>query len=500
MNLGIAVALSGLLGFVALSYEILWVRVYNFTSGGEAETFGYLLAAYLFGIGAGSWLSRRWCEADRAQSREPLRVLAGAMLGANLCGVFFIPIMAELVRVVPYRATYPFVAVVAAFFGVGLPLLAHFSVPADRHSGARLSYLYFANICGSAAGSLLTGFVLLDVMTLGGIVALLAVLGFFIFVGILLLGSRMSPLRVALTTFALGWLVLFSAAIPLMFDGVYEKLQLKGEYESGTRFKRVIENKSGVITVDEAGAVFGGGAYDGRFNVGLVDDVNWIVRAYWLAGLDRNPKQVLVVGLGSGSWTQVVAHHPSVEHVTVVEINPGYLDLVRREPLVRSLLQNPKVEFVIDDARRFLQGTERRFDLVVQNTTHHWRAHVTNLLSREYLELVRRHLYPGGVFYGNMTQSDAAQRTAATVFPHALRFLTFVAASDAPLHFDRVRWREALLRYRIDGRSVLDAGRPDQAAALERIVREAQPESRADLLRRTEGAPVVTDDNMATEW
>ena len=127
--------------------------------------------------------------------------------------------MAELVRVVPYRATYPLVAVVAAFFGVGLPLLAHFGVPADRHSGARLSYLYFANICGSAAGSLLTGFVLLDVMTLGGIAALLAVLGFFIFVGILLLGSRMSPLRVALTTFALGWLVvvLTVAAYMLLF-------------------------------------------------------------------------------------------------------------------------------------------------------------------------------------------------------------------------------------------------------------------------------------------
>src|SRR6185295_170187 len=102
-------------------------------------------------------------------------------------------------------------------------------------------------------------------------------------------------------------------------------------------------------------------------------------------------------------------------------------------PAVKSLLENPKVDFVIDDGRRWLsRHPERKFDFIVMNTTYHWRAHSTNLLSEEYLRTVREHLNPGGVHYFNTTSSPEAQRTAATVFPYAMRIINFIAASDSP--------------------------------------------------------------------
>ncbi|MFQ5844367.1 MAG: spermidine synthase, partial [Planctomycetota bacterium] len=358
MRLVVASCLSTLLGFLALSYEILWVRIYGFVSGGTAHAFGFLLGTYLLGIAAGSWVSRRWCIGEGG--RGSLRALGGAVLLSNLGGVLLVPAVAELVRSVPHQLTYPLVTGVAGCFGMGLPLVSHFGIPADRRTGARLGSLYFGNICGSAAGGLTTGLVLLDHWTLGEISSFLALLGFVTTGGILLLARPLRRAQWIGLGLAAGGALLTPLAVPPLFDGVYEKLQLKGEYQPGVRFVRVIENKSGVITVDAAGAVYGGGAYDGRFNVDLARDTNWIVRAYALAAMHPDPREVLVVGLGSGSWTQVLVHHPAVRRLTVVEINPGYRELVRDHPLVRSLLRNPKVEIIIDDGRRYLQATARR--------------------------------------------------------------------------------------------------------------------------------------------
>ena len=50
------------------------------------------------------------------------------------------------------------------------------------------------------------------------------------------------------------------------------------------------------------------------------------------------------------------------------------------------------VEIVFDDAHRWLaHHSLRTFDVIVTNTTFHWRANTTNLLSLEFLQAIRRH-------------------------------------------------------------------------------------------------------------
>src|ERR1035437_7506911 len=121
--------------------------------------------------------------------------------------------------------------------------------------------------------------------------------------------------------------------------------------------------------------VFGGGVYDGRFNTDMMHDSNELFRAFAVSGMQPEPRHVLMIGLASGSWAQVIANTPNVEDLTIVEINPGYLSLIRKHPEVASVLTNPRVHVVIDDGRRWMFGhPERRFDLIVMNTTFNWRA------------------------------------------------------------------------------------------------------------------------------
>ena len=218
-----------------------------------------------------------------------------------------------------------------------------------------------------------------------------------------------------------------------------------------------------------------------------------------------------MIGLSSGSWAQVVANHPQVEHLTSVEINPGYLQLIPQYPDVATLLQNPKAIIVIDDGRRWLvRNRNRKFDLIVMNTSFHWRAHATNLLSREFLELTRQHLNPGGILFYNTTGSPEVQLTAATTFPYALRVLNFIAVSDSPIKIDKERWRQVLLAYRIDNKPVLDMTRIKDRARLADVLAmpdramtggaDAPMEFGDTIRRRYGGKRIVTDDNMGTEW
>ena len=490
----IAAGLAALGGFIALSYEICWIRAYSFLGAGAAYVFGVFLGSYLAGLALGAYVARRACAGPR--SGRPLVALALYLFLANLAGFLLVPLVAAATPWLHgllrndgalFAATQLPVVVAGALLGTALPLIAHFGIEPDERAGPRIGWLYLGNILGSAAGSLLTGYVLMDVWPLRGIALFLALLGLAMAGGVLML-SPIRPWRAFGGLAAAGVLAVLVA--PGAYDGVYERLLFKSDYD-GARFRRVIENKSGVICVTHDDRVYGGGAYDGGFNTDPHLDSNGIRRAYAIAALHPAPRDILVVGLGSGSWAQVVANHPAAESVVVVEINPGYLDLARGEPEVKSLLENPKVTIVVDDGRRWLRRTDRRFDAIVQNTTHHWRGHVTNLVSREYLELCRAHLKPGGVFYTNTTQSDEVLRTGAVTFPHAWRFRSFLAVSDAPFAPDKDRWIAALAAWRIDGAPVTT--RPQELV-------DEPFEDRASILERTKGATVITDDNMASEY
>lgn len=498
-----ALALSFLSGLIALSYEILWYRAFSFQSGGEARTFSLLLGAYLGGLAAGALGVGGLCRRDRSGGPDPRAALFWLVVSATVIGFWVVPLEAWCsTKGWRWTSGLGAVGVAAAALGGIFPLVSHSWIAPDLRVGQRVAALYLANILGSTAGSLLTGFVLLDGLGLGGTHVLLGFLGLGMSLLVLALAPRPGRLLRGILLLALAGLLVLLGSRP--FDGVYEKLQLGAGDDARVRFAHVIETRSGVITVNRRGQVFGGGIYDGAFNTSLTDDLNAIIRCYALSELHRAPRDVLMIGLGSGSWASVVSRRRGLEHLTIVEINPGYLKLIPQYPEVAGVLTDPKVQVEIDDGRRWLvRNPHRTFDLIVANTSFHWRASATNLLSREFLELVRAHLRPGGVYYYNTTGSDRVSKTGATVFPHALRVMHFLAVSDAPLHLDPERFREELFDYPRGAGTVLDrsspADRQRAREAVDALVREVEP--REPLLRRVERAgELVTDDNMGTEW
>jgi spermidine synthase len=504
----VGVLLAGITGFIALAYEIIWYRVYSFTTGGRASAFALLLAFYLVGIAIGSIAVQNACKEklDNDLSRTLWAAACVVLLG-SICAFLLGPAVARTVVHIPFGFTYFFVLISAGLLGSAFPLLAHATIASGSGAGKEISYLYLSNILGSTLGSFLVGFVILNYWSTRTTCTFLLCVGFLAFLALASLAKPQGRM-LWIVVGCLACLALTSGSSAI-YSGMYERLLASHELVAEHQFAEFVENRSGEIAVLQDGTVYGGGVYDGRFNIDLINDTNGIFRPFAIAGLHPNPTNMLIIGLSSGSWAQVAAGNPAVKDVTIVEINPGYLQLIKKHNDVESLLQNPKVHIVIDDGRRWLVShPDRKFDFILMNTTHHWRAHASNLLSREFLMLIRAHLNPGGIEYYNTTWSEEAMATGMSVFPYSLRVSSFIAVSDSPFDLDKERWRHALTSYAIDSHQVFDLSQPLHQKRLEEVLAIADKstdphrgsESRADMQKRLANTPIITDDNMGTEW
>jgi spermidine synthase len=507
-----AMIIAGFSGFVSLSYEIFFLHVTAFASGGNSVALTLVLAAILLGIASGAREA-----SDRAKIGDAKSTgFIGVLTWASVVGLIALPIMAhsDLLKTSLVFVLLPMAILIARGLGEVFPLVAHLAIPPDGKAGFRVGLVYTMNIVGSALGTLLTGFVLSQAFGLRGLSTLLAA---FTLCLTLLLALSSGSLRRRPSAFVAAGLL---SALVLM--GLQEKLTTR-LFESmlagvdptySGKATDIIENRSGIVVVNEHGTVYGGGVYDGAFNIDPYRDVNGVIRPYSLSLFHANPKKVLMIGLASGSWAQVIANNPYVSHFTVIEIDPAYLSLIRRTRIVESLLKNSKVTVILDDGHRWLETHPREnFDAILANTTFHFRTNSSNLLSVEFDRMIQRHLNPGGVYLFNATGSIRAQRTGCLSFKFGFRVLNNVMVSDSPFDLDVARWRRVLAAYEIDGKRMFPMDSPAQAESFEHIV--AMPSESDDkaivpadrrmercesILERTPELPLITDDNMGTEW
>ncbi len=490
MSLPVVLLLAALTGYLSLSHELLWVKVISNGWANRPTVFGNVLAVFLLGVAIGSLAAPRLLRRVRWHPSRVVGALTAAsgfvFFGSIMLGAQAMTVSAPLGRTIMLAG----VATVAALMGSAFPALCAMGAPSGADVGRRVSWIYLANIAGSTAGPLLTGFVLLDLDTLQHNILIIAVMT--VVVGQVTWMLAPADTRSGRSTAALPLatallLAAMLASANTVSDGLLEKLHFHSA-QPADRYKYVEQGRAGIAGVTQADALYGEGLYDGRYNLDAKSDVNLIRRAYLVPALHRAPRRVLEVGLGSGSWARVMANYPGVDSLTVVEINPVYLKLLWHFPAEATLLRDPKVAIHIADARQWLaRNPTRRFDMIVINGTWHWRANATHLLSAEFLQFTKRFLAPGGVVYWNTTGSDDAYYTAAGVFAHVVRYSNFVAGSDAPFDMT-VDERLAALRRFPGADSVLDA-----------LARVDLPDLAHDL-RQAGDVWYVTENNMATEF
>ena len=509
LRLGTAAVIAGLAGFLALGFEIAWFRIFALATFDRAPAFAFLLSTYLAGIAAGSFLSETLI---RKRGWNPVALAGTAMLVAGAISAYLPPLMADLSwHNVPVLMSAPAFFLTAALLGSVLPLLCQASISTGNSAGRSVSLIYLSNIIGSTLGSLVIGFVSMDYFGTQAISTELAAAT--VLTGLIVTLFRAGRFQVPTKpTWALAGMAVVAIALASpAYGNLYGKMIFGPKASEVGYMKHIVENRNGIVAVTADDAVFGGGVYDGHFNIDPANDRNFVIRAYVLSLFHPHPRRAFMLGLASGSWAQVVANNPEVESLDIVEINPGYIPLIAQYPEISSLLRNPKVHIYIDDGRRWLLAhPEAKYDVMVANTSYHWRDHSSQVLSTEFLQVVKQHLLPGGLYYYNATESPDVFITGLHEYAYGLRVITFLMVSDSPIVLDKERWFSVLSRYEIDGKKIFNNTTPRGqlvlaaydafADSIKQTPRVLGIESGDVLAARLGARHLITDDDMGAEW
>jgi hypothetical protein len=459
--LALWIALYALSGFVALSLEIVWFRVLDVAVKSTAYTFGSVLAVYLLGSGTGALAGAPLA----ARARRPLRtflllqcaILALAALPLVL--VVALPpdgaILGWFVRYWGDYAFFPFgheadrtsivrlyvVLPVALFFlptllmGLSFPVLQRAVHDDPGTSGRKVGLLQAANIAGCTAGSLLVGLVALARLGTPGTLRLLVALGIvFALVGLRVYGRLFALVAVLLV--ALAWAVPGPKALWRRLHGVAASVPLAFFEEDATSLV--------ALTPDEGGWRL---SVNGKGNSWLPYGSGHTLLGALPATVHAAPRDVAVVGLGSGDTAWASAWRPETRSLTVFEISApqprvlwrlvGFMDVVD----TRHLLEDPRLHIRIEDGRKALEARDDRFDVIEADATWPETAGSGNLYSLEFFRAASLRLRPGGV----MCTWAPTKRVAATfraVFPHALEAEggDVLIGSLDPIAYDPAAW------------------------------------------------------------
>lgn len=419
-------------GFTAMGYELLWTRSLEHFTHNSTYAYSAMLATFLAGIGVGSAVLAR--PADRV--RSPLLWLGLTQLGvaatvlaslrilmhfetwvpAVAAGMGGLTSWGRVVALIFGEATVTMFATTLCF-GAAFPLVARVVVDSLGDVGERVGLAYLANTVGSILGSLLVGFVALPALGIRGAFVVLVAMN--LLVGSLLAlrhGGRagLVATAVAVATLAASFVIVPPSFLEQQFIERFGVLRFYREEVTDTIM--VTEAPDGERMIRYG---------DGRGTAGTWTAQEDRMYAHIPMLLHPNPRRILQIGFGVGNTLASVVTYP-VESAVCVELSPGVVDAA---PYFRStnrdVLDDPRIRLAIEDGRNFLLASHDRYDVIRLDPPELHTAGVVNLYTREFYQMARDHLMPGGIFsiWVNtvLTPEDGLRKIAATlqsVFPH----------------------------------------------------------------------------------
>jgi spermidine synthase len=115
--------------------------------------------------------------------------------------------------------------------------------------------------------------------------------------------------------------------------------------------------------------------------------------------LHPNPTDVMFVGLGTGLTAGGAVPHQDVKKIDAVELIPEVVEAIRvLADYNYNVIDHPKVEVFVDDARHHLLASERNYDVIVSDLFVPWESETGYLYTVEHFQTVRERLKPGGLF------------------------------------------------------------------------------------------------------
>ena len=452
----VAIALSGL---TALGAEVVWTRLLSLLMGGTVYTFSIILAVFLLGLWAGSAAGASL--ARRVSQPRWALTACQILLAAAIAWTAF-----TMASILPYWPVDPLLSLSPWFnfdldltrcirailpatllWGASFPL-AMAGAAAEGEDPARLSgSVYAINTAGSIAGALIFSLILIpgwgtrvsqEVLIWVAAIAAIAAL-----IAAALDARNRTPAwmtgAAALATLLLaGGLAASIADVPWQVIAYGRRVApiLRGLSVASDKLAQPLFvgegiNSSVVITQrgDQRFFYVGGKAEASSAPVDMrLQRMMAHVPALLHTPPPNGPSSVLVVGFGAGVTAGSCVPYPEVGNIVICELEslipPASDKYFGKEN--NHVLSDRRTRIVYDDARHYIAATPEKFDIITTDPIHPWVKGTSTLYSKEYYELAKNHLKPGGIVAQWLPIYESDEETVNTelatffsVFPDA---------------------------------------------------------------------------------
>ena len=468
-------------GVLAIGYEIVWFRVIGVLVKSSPYSFSSMLFMYLAGIALGSYAMEKYIRQHQRINKRalffrvqfligvyvivtftayyyltlhtPLGKLTARSFGAPLHPPLELPAPAFIFSSVSnfLQSMFPvldiffwpgvFIFIPTVLMGASFPLISYLGLTRQDQEGKTVGTVYFFNVAGNLLGGIVTGFILLPLI--GSELALLL----FSLIGItfiLLKENAFIPKNIVLV---LVCCVLSISLFPRSGE-LYRAIHTAPGPDYSTYFE---EGVDGVIMThikdDHVINYINGVAH------GMRPGYSFYAETIITASHVPYPKRVLVIGYGTGSIVEALLLDPSIERITLVEINKTLIANLAKNKFFEHMLSDKRIDLISDDGRRrFLQRTKEKFDIIIIDPLHSTTAYSNNLYSSQFFALAQDHLNTAGVLCVWMDEHNVMPKTIGRVFNYVTMYAlgwtdSFCIASSMPLKFNDLKSTALLERF-----------------------------------------------------
>ena len=403
-------------GFVALGYEVIWIRTATQALYSEVYTFAAILCVYL-----GAYATGAWSGGFLVRMRGSVLTKAAVTLQiVGLAGVLYIPYLvatqnfsahwylALRTLLLPFDSYVVVIAQSVVLFtipsfvmGLNFPLLVHLRRSAHAHTGDTVAGAYSLNTIGGVLGSLAAGFILVP---FAGATTGIGILGALAVAAGALAVFVPNPRRTRMLLSAAA-VAIAAASWALTPPNQYERW-ISACQNRGHRPTKLVDMIQGINTtasvhefIDTKERVISSAGMD------VAGDSPELRQTQKVQGhvpviLHGNPRDVLTVGFGSGELTKLLTLH-RIPRITCVEIAPEMVALSKRNFAHLNLGDSleRKVTMVYMDARNYMHLTDKTYDIIMNDCTWPGYSDASSALyTREYFEDGKRSLRDSGVY------------------------------------------------------------------------------------------------------
>ena len=372
-----------------LIYELIAGTLASYVLGDSITQFSLIIGIYLFALGAGAWLSR-FIETDLA------RYFIEVELGVAVLGGVSAPLLFLSFANLSYfhLVLYFVVFAIGALVGLELPLLMRI-LKEDLDFKELISRVLTVDYVGALVAAILFPIFLVPRL---GLVRTSLVFG-ILNAAVGLWGTWvLRPLIKGNVPALRGRAAI---VIALLGVGVIKADRLTSIAEDGLFADDIIYARSSpyqrlVITRGRAGFQL---FLNGNLQFSSTDEYRYhealVHPALMLA---NSPRRVLVLGGGDGLALREVLKHPTVETITLVDLDPDMTKLSQRFPplgeLNRHSFDNPKVHVVNADAMIWLEQENELFDAAIVDFPDPNNFALGKLYTTRFYRLLKQRLTP----------------------------------------------------------------------------------------------------------